>query len=129
MPNSNALSGKSSSHTVKQNFDIAGILERNGNILAPAGMIWSVVILSPTFSEHFASMLSASGTVVGNGFIFGPLKISMLSISFSSAGATTMLSFIRKVSGSLISGISPISLGSVNTPVKAEIAAISGDTR
>ena len=87
------------------------------------------MILSPTFSEHFASIVSANGSDTGKGLILGPLSTSILSISFSSAGGTIILSFIVNFSGNVISAASPSVLGSVNTPVRAEIAAVSGDTR
>ena len=38
-------------------------------ILAPAGMMWSVVMLSPTLSSTLASMDSARGTVAGKGLM------------------------------------------------------------
>ena len=87
------------------------------------------MILSPTFSEHFASIVSAKGSDTGKGLILGPLSTSILSISFSSAGGTIILSLIVNFSGNVISAASPSVLGSVNTPVRAEIAAVSGDTR
>ena len=129
LPSDFALSGNSLSQTVKQYFDISGMLERSGRIFAPAGIMWSVVMLSPTLSEHLQSITSSSGLVAGNGFMFGPRRISTLSISFSSHGATTILSFIINSFGSSNSGISPKSLGSVRTPAIAEAAAVSGDTR
>ena len=105
------------------------MLDLNGRILAPAGIIWSVVILSATLSEHEASMLSVRGEVFGYDLMLGPLRISMLSISSTGAGAITILSLIRNFSGSSISTASPSTLGSVNTPLIAETAAVSGDTR
>ena len=50
-PISLARFGNASSQTVKQCCEIAGMLERSGRIFAPAGMMWSVVMLSPTFRE------------------------------------------------------------------------------
>ena len=69
--------GNSVSHTVKQYSEIAGMLERRGRIFAPAGMMWSVVILSSTFKEQVASMLSAIAVVFGNSLMFGPLRTSI----------------------------------------------------
>ena len=91
--------------------------------------MWSVVMLSPTLRETGASIVSRSGAVSGYGFMLGPRRISTLSISSSDAGGTIILSLTVKISGSLNSGISPSSLGSVRYPVSAEAAAISGDTR
>ena len=129
LPISFALAGNFSSHIVKQCWEIAGIFDLSGNIFAPAGIIWSVVMLSPTLRETGADMLSSRGEVSGKGLIFGPLRITTLSISDSGTGGTTMLSLILNTSGSLNSGISPSSLGSVKTPATADAAATSGDTR
>ena len=59
----------------------------------------------------------------------GPAQDLHRSASSSEAGATTMLSLMRKCSGWGISTSAPRVLGSVNTPVKAETAAVSGLTR
>ena len=105
------------------------MFERSGRIFAPAGIMWSVVMLSPTLSEQDASIDSVRGLVAGYSLMFGPLKISTLSISSTGAGAITILSLIRNFSGSSISAAGPSFLGSVNTPASAETAAVSGDTR
>ena len=99
LPSSFALVGNVSSHTVKQYSEIAGMFERRGNIFAPAGIIWSVVILSPTLSETSAFISSARGTFTGKGFMFGPLRTSTFGASSGEAGGTTILSFIRNFSG------------------------------
>ena len=129
LPISSALSWNFSSHTAKQYSDIFGIFERSGRIFAPAGIIWSVVILSPTLRLTPAFIVSARGCDTGNGLILGPLNTSTLSISSAGTGAAIILSLIVNFLGSFILGILPRLVGSVNTPVSAETAAVSGDTR
>ncbi len=41
------------------NSEMAGMFERSGNTLEPAGMMWSVVMLSTTFKSTGASNLPA----------------------------------------------------------------------
>ena len=98
-PSALARLGNSVSHTVKQCSEIAGILERRGRIFAPAGMMWSVVMLSSTFKEQVALIFSAIAEVLGNSLMFGPRSTSTLSISSTEAGSMTMLSLIKKCSG------------------------------
>ena len=71
-----ARSGKVGSTLSKTYSEIAGIFERKGSTLDPAGMMWSVVMLSPTFSSN--SPLSVSGTPgwMGSGLMFGPRTTS-----------------------------------------------------
>ena len=59
--------------------------------------------------------------------MFGP-RTTSTSAGFS-AGFTIMLSLMVKCSGISICGISPRVRGSVSTPVSADAAATSGDTR
>ena len=106
-----------------------GDIGRRGRILAPAGMMWSVVMLSPTLSSTLASMDSARGTVAGKGLMLGPRRISTSSMSSAGTGGTIKLSLMRKDSGIPIFGISPRVRGSVNTPARADAAAVSGLTR
>jgi len=55
------------------------MLERNGRILAPAGKIWSVVILSSTFKISSPSNVLGKGLFIGSGLILGPRIISTFS--------------------------------------------------
>ena len=75
--------------------------------------MWSVVILSPTLSTAFAVMSAGSGSVFGNGLMFGPRRTSTFFASSGEAGGTIILSFTIKCSGIEICGASPSSLGSV----------------
>lgn len=100
-PYSRARAGKSLSTAEKQKFDIYGIFERKGRILAPAGMMWSVVILSPVFKDTLTAISSPRGTLTGKGLIFGPRFISKAAASFSGAGGITALSSILKEAGSV----------------------------
>src|SRR5690554_5697384 len=106
---------------------MAGILERRGRILAPAGMMWSVVILAPTLIKTEPVRDFASGPRRGKGLILGPRTIE--TFAESAAGGIIMLSSMMNFSGSGISGYSPRVLGSVSTPVRAEAAATSGLAR
>ena len=92
--------------------------------------MWSVVILSPTFKTAAADIVSSSGVVTGNGLMFGPRKISRSFASSGEAGGSIILSLMTNSSGNSKRGISPkTSAGSVNTPVKADTAAVSGLTK
>ena len=66
---------------------------------------------------------------MGKGLMFGPRWISTVSIKASSMGGTIMLSFIRNSLGISIFSQPPRVRGSVNMPVRAEAAAVSGLTR
>ncbi len=74
-------------------------------------------------------MFSGSLSVIGNSLILGPRKISTSLASFSSAGAITILSFIKKCSGISMGTSFPKFCGFVNTPARAEAAAVSGLTK
>ena len=55
------------------------MFERYGRTFAPAGMIWSVVMLSPTLMTTSFSIAGASGVFSGSGRMFGPCTTSTLS--------------------------------------------------
>jgi len=86
-------------------------------------------MLSPTFSNAFASMEDSSAVVTGNGLIFGPRKTFTSLASSGDAGGITILSLIRKEFGIEISTSLPSVRGSVMTPAKALAAAVSGLTK
>ena len=104
------------------------MLERSGSTLAPAGMIWSVVILSPTFSKISPESAAVKPGWSGSGLMFGPRTIS--TDAGVSGGATIMAS---ARSGSPVNrricGKSPSVRGSVSSPVSAAAAATSGLVR
>ena len=77
-------------------------LERSGRIFAPAGMIWSVVMLSPVFRRTSISRRSGSDSFIGSGLMFGPRRILTFFPSFG--GLMTIRSSIRKRFGSLTLG-------------------------
>ena len=131
MPSPAALAraGKVGSQTVKQNSDSFGMFERYGRIFAPAGMMWSVVMLSPTLSTSSAASESAKGLLRGKGRMFGPRRTSTVSASAAGTGGSTARSSMRKLSGSVTAGISPSVCGSVMQPVSAAATAVSGETR
>ena len=64
------------SHGSKTYFAYSGMLERYLS-RAPAGMMWSVVILSPTLIATTPARSSASGTTFGTGAMLGPRTISV----------------------------------------------------
>ena len=97
--------------------------------MLPAGMIWSVVILSPTFSRQGSSIVSVRGCATGRGLIFGPRSTSTLSYSSSEAGRSTMLSLMGKASGMATGAVAGTEVGSVIYPVRQLTAAVSGLTR
>ena len=131
MPSPAALAraGKVGSQTVKQNSDSFGMFERYGRIFDPAGMMWSVVMLSPTLSTSSAVSASLKGLLCGKGRMFGPRRTSTAPASSAGAGGSTARSSMRKLSGSVTAGISPSVCGSVMTPVSAAATAVSGETR
>ena len=131
MPSPAALAraGKVGSQTVKQNSASFGMFERYGRIFAPAGMMWSVVMLSPTLSTSSAVSVSAKGLLCGKGWMFGPRSTSTASASSAGAGGSTALSSMRNCSGSVTAGMGPSVCGSVIVPVSAAATAVSGDTR
>ena len=51
-------------------------MERKGSSLAFEGMMWSVVMLSPSFISASPESVSAGGTAFGKGFMFGPRTTS-----------------------------------------------------
>src|SRR3970040_729625 len=55
---------------------MAGMLERRGRILEPAGRMWSVLTLSPSLMRTGALIVWASGWPRGRGFVFGPPGVS-----------------------------------------------------
>ena len=69
------------SHGSKTNFAYWGTFERNLR-RAPAGMMWSVVILSPTLIAQTPLYVSGIGTPFGTGAMFGPRTISVFFTPF-----------------------------------------------
>src|SRR3972149_2421449 len=51
---------------------MAGMLERRGRILEPAGRMWSVLTLSPSLMRTGALIVCASGWLRGSGLVLGP---------------------------------------------------------
>jgi hypothetical protein len=96
----------------------------NGNILFPAGIIWSVVILSPTLSNILPDSSVFKDSKFGNGLMLGPLMISIFSACFP--GGIIPSTLIMYLFGSLTLGYSPIFLGSVICPFIAAATATSG---
>ena len=100
--------------------------------LAPAGMMWSVVILSPVFRVTSPRIVSGRGTLSGGFPMFGPRRT--VTFEGSSAGGSTIESSTRNFFGTFTSGYSiPNSLatsrGSAISPLSAQAAAVSGETR
>src|SRR5665811_1512226 len=107
------------------NSEIAGMLERKGRTFDPAGMMWSVVMLSMTFKTTGPSRVSANGSLIGRGLIFGPRRTSIFLGSL--AGGMIPLSSHTNLSGISILGALPKVVGSVILPVKAQATQVSGE--
>src|SRR4030042_1493026 len=101
---------------------MAGILDRRGRTLAPAGRISSVVILSPTFKITEPSMESSREPRRGRGLIFEPL--SMMTFSGFESGGRIRLSSAKNFRGiGIRGGLNPNVRGSVIDPFKAQAMA------
>jgi len=97
---------------------------------APAGMIWSVVILSPTLRVTSPSRRSGRGPFSGGLPMLGPRTIWTDAAFPGGAGSRIMQSSTRKASGMATAGKSILrSRGSVTAPATAAAAAVSGLTR
>ena len=127
-----ARAGKSGSTCSKTCSLMAGMLLRNGSTLLPAGMMWSVVMLSPSLMTTSARSVSGSASNSGNGTMFGPVLISTASASSGDSGKMMPESSTRYFSGLLTPGqvmVLPRSRGSVITPASPDAAAVSGEQR
>ena len=93
-------------------------------------MMWSVVMLSPTFSVSSAFSASPIGRPSGTALMFGPRRISTSAALSGGAGGRMALSSTRKRSGMRTSSApGPRLRGSVISPVSAAATAVSGETR
>ena len=126
-PDSRARAGKVGSTSSKQCFEISGMFDRSGRIFAPAGMMWSVVMSSPSTRRTSAAMSSSRGGKTGSGAMFGPLDIS--TEPPSSGGGTIIRSSDGSVSGHAGFGYAPSVRGSVMQPRRADAAAVSALAR
>src|SRR2546422_10381426 len=70
-----ARSGNVGSTYSKTCSAIAGMFDRNGRNFAPAGMMWSVEMLSPSRMSTSPSIVSLGGFATGSGAMFGPRMI------------------------------------------------------
>src|SRR5699024_3155587 len=100
------------------------MLLRNGRTLEPPASISSVDRLSPTVSSTGRTILSSMASKSGIAVIFGPLSSS---VPLLSSGGASIKKWSIFGAGAGISGY-PISsvLGSVISPAKADVAAVSG---
>src|SRR3989442_15878893 len=58
------------------------MFDRKGRTFAPAGMMWSVEMLSPSRISPSPSIASFGGAATGRGAMFGPRMIWMEPLSF-----------------------------------------------
>src|SRR5205823_10619059 len=102
----------------------AGMFERGGRAFPPAGMIWSVEILSPNQIKTSPSSVSFGGFATGKGPMFGPRTIEIEPRSFGGHSNPDVSTgyFV----GSWKAGNFPRSRGSVIFPSSAVAAAVSG---
>jgi len=105
---------KVGSTAANTNSEIAGMFERSGSTFAPAGIMWSVVMLSPTLRRILPQTVSGRGVLCGNGLMLGPRTIS--TESGLSGGGITIRSSVRYFSGAVKLTGAPSFLGSVMTP-------------
>src|SRR5256886_7670992 len=119
-----ARSGNVESTYSKTCSAIAGMFERKGRTLAPAGMIWSVEMLSPSRISTSPSIESFGRAATGSGAMFGPRMIWTEARSFGGHSKPDVST--GYFAGSLTLGNLPSSLGSVITPCTAVAAAVSG---
>src|SRR5512136_1410947 len=121
-----ANSGSTFSNTNSEYF---GTFERYF-MRAPAGMMWSVVILSPTLIEATPRTVAGNGSFVGGAPMFGPRNIVTLSGSATSFGKTNIRSSIANRFGiSTFGYLMGRVLGSTMRPIRAAAAAVSHETR
>ncbi|CAD7767115.1 MAG: hypothetical protein DNFNHJIP_00522 [Candidatus Argoarchaeum ethanivorans] len=99
------------------------MLLRSGSILAPAGIIASVLILSASFMSTSPLTSSESGCFFGSGLMFGPRVIFTVSDCLS--GGSIIESLITKRLGDGTVGYIPSSLGSVSSPHTAAAMQVS----
>ena len=100
------------------------MFDRNGRNFAPAGMMWSVEMLSPSRMSTSPSIVSLGGFATGSGAMFGPRMIWTDARSFG--GHSNPDVSIGYFVGSFTMGNLPRSRGSVITPRTAVAAAVSG---
>src|SRR5947209_6571078 len=93
---------------------IAGMFDRNGRIFAPAGMMWSVEMLSPRRRRTSPSIVSFGGAATGSGAMLGPRTTWTADRSFGGHSKPDVSTgyFV----GSFRAGYLPSSRGSVMTP-------------
>src|SRR5256714_12658953 len=102
----------------------AGMFERSGRTFAPAGMMWSVEMLSPRRIKTSPSSVFLGGFATGKGAMFGPRTIGTEPRSFGGHSNPDVSTgyFV----GSWKAGNFPRSRGSVVFPSSAVAAAGSG---
>ena len=78
------------------NFEISGMLLRNGRTFAPAGMMSSVETLSLALRRTGRERFDLYSRQAGQGLMLGPRKISTLLASLSGSGGITMARFVAQ---------------------------------
>ena len=107
------------------------MLERNRSICAPAGMMWSVLMLSPRAIRTSPRSAGSSAPLRGMTWMLSPLITRTAAASWGEAGGTRLGLLARSsVAGTSWAGArSPSFLGSVITPAIAVAAATSLELR
>src|SRR2546426_11633095 len=103
------------------------MFDRNGRNFAPAGMMWSVEMLSPSRMSTSPSIVSFGGFATGSGAMFGPRMIWTDARSFGGHSKPDVS--IGYFVGSFTMGNLPRSRGSVITTRTADAAAVYGQPR
>ena len=129
-PLARARAGNSGSTRLNTYSASLGMLDRKRRICEPAGMMWSVLMLSPSAIRTSPLSASARGVLSGIVVMFSPLITLTDAASAGDAGGTR-LGFVRSsFSGSAWAGAGiPSFRGSVITPVMADAAATSLELR
>ena len=107
-----------------------GRFDRSGRTFAPAGIIWSVVMLSPVFRSTRPEISVPGFGALASGAIFGPRTMDTFWASSGGKGLIIRLSSELYLFGifTLTGGIFSLR-GSVIVPLIAAAAQVSGDAR
>ena len=103
------------------------MFDQYGETRTPAGMMSSVEIFGPVFSNTGATTSGGNASNVGSGMMLGVFSSRVARASGVSIGDMNIMSLAGSCAGSATGRYGkPASRGSVITPVRADAAAVSG---